>query len=109
MSEDTFTEVGQYRPSIRVSPGFRLDYYFDWANWCQAISDSIFSKTIEQDGVTVESSQIVDGETEDGDTVPAARVQVWLTEKTAEPASVTCHIVTAGGRRDSRTIYLLDR
>jgi len=109
MSTETFTEIGQYRPSIDVSPGFRLDYYFDWADWCDAISDSIATKTVTAEGVTVESSDIVDGVTEDGDTVVASRVRVWLKDKETEPAIVTCNIVTAAGRRDSRKFYLTDR
>jgi hypothetical protein len=109
MTTETFTEVGQYRPSIDVSPGFELDYYFDWADWCDHVSDSISTKTVVGQGVTVNSSEIVAGVTEDGDAVANSRVKVWLTDKLTEPAIVTCTIVTVGGRTDSRKFYLLDR
>lgn len=109
MTTETFTEVTQYRPSIDVSPDFKLDYYFDWADWCDFVSDSISTKTVVGEGVTVVSSEIVAGETEGGVSVANSRVKAWLTDKTTEPAIVTCTIVTVGGREDSRKFYLMDR
>ena len=73
-------------------PDAVLDYVWDWSAWLG--EDTIATHVVvSDDGLTVEAS------TED-----AGRVTVWLSGGTARTAySVTCSIVTDGGRADDRT------
>jgi len=94
---ETYSFVTQQRPSLPKDPQSVLDYTFDWTDWLAGVSDTILSRTITVDGVTVGSSILA------GDTVT-----VWLAGGTVGAvASCTCEIVTAAGRTDQRTIYLL--
>mgnify|MGYP003491741341 FL=1 len=73
-----------------------LDYSWDWADWLGA--DAIASHT-----VTVAAGDVV----KDSDSRTATAVTAWLSGGTdGTRARVTCHITTAAGRQDDRTIYL---
>lgn len=99
---DTYSEIGVYRPSIPKDPDAALEYTFDWTDWLAEVSDTIDSYTLTVSGVTKTSDARV-----------GARVTVWVSGGTvnalAAPASIACRIVTAGGRTEDRTIYLLIR
>lgn len=80
---------------ITHDPQARLDYRWSWAAWLDG--DTITAATVTTDA-TVTISDI----TRDATTVTA-----WITGGTAgTTARVTCHITTAGGRQDDRTITL---
>ncbi len=74
-------------------PDAVLDYTFNWASWLG--TDTIASSTVTaEDGLTVDSKSQT-----------STAVTAWLSGGTAkESYSVTCHIVTAAGREDDRTI-----
>jgi hypothetical protein len=74
-------------------PDAVLDYEWDWSAWLGA--DTIASHTVTADsGLTVDSSAKT-----------ATAVTVWLSGGTVGASyNVTCHIVTAAGREDDRTI-----
>lgn len=77
-------------------PGAVLDYTFDWADWLGTDTITAHTVTASAAGVTVASSAVV-----------GAAVVAWLTGGTAgTAATVTCHITTAAGRQDDRTLYL---
>jgi|AMWB02.1.fsa_nt_gi hypothetical protein len=83
---------------IVKDPDAVLDYVFNWATWLAGISDTISSHTVTVPaGITLGSSSIV------GSTVVA-----WISGGTAATTyQVTCHIVTAAGREDDRSIYIV--
>lgn len=70
-----------------------LDYEFDWAAWLG--TDTIASHTVTAaTGLTVESS-----------TATTTAVTAWLSGGSVGTSyAVTCHIVTAAGREDDRTV-----
>ncbi len=96
MTTETFSEIGVYRPSIPMDPHAKLDYTFDWTVWLAGIADTIASMVITPTGVTIDDSSQA-----------GALVTVWCSAPVAPVASVHCKIVTAGGRTDARTIYLI--
>ncbi len=97
MTTDTYIEIGQYVPSIKKDPEAVLDYTFDWTDWLAGISDTIASRTVTGTGVTIDSSVLA-----------TPLVTAWVSGGTVGAiATVECKIVTAGGRTDERTIYLI--
>jgi hypothetical protein len=98
MTTETYSEIGTNRPSIPKDPNAVLDYTFDWTDWLALVSDTISTVTVTgAGGVTIQSSTQV-----------GALVTAWVSGGVASTvASVTCRIVTAGGRTEERTIYLL--
>lgn len=99
MTTETYSEIGVNRPSIPKDPNAVLDYTFDWTDWLDLVSDTISTKTVTGSGVTIDSSNQVGG-----------LVTAWVSGGTADTtATVTCKIVTTGGRTEERTIYLLVR
>lgn len=69
------------------------DYYFDWREWLDD-GDSVDSYTVTATGVTVASHSNDSG-----------LIAVWLSGGTVgTSASVTCRIVTTGGRTDDKTM-----
>lgn len=105
----TYKRTGLYAPSIEADPDSMLDYTFNWSDWLNAVSDSIATREIVVDGVTLSSSSIIDGATEGGVNVSNSRVIVWLRNPVAPRASCTCRITSVAGRVDDRTIYLIVR
>jgi hypothetical protein len=76
-------------------PDAVLDYQFDWADWLGA--DTIASHTVTAaTGLTVDSS-----------TATSTAVRVWLSGGSVGASyAVTCHVVTAAGREDDRTVTI---
>jgi hypothetical protein len=79
-------------------PDAVLDYPFDWSAWLEE-GDTITDTTVTAEaGVTVVGTPVVDG----GKVVP------YISGGTVgESYDVTCHIVTADGREDDRSITLV--
>lgn len=97
MTTETYSQIGVKRPSIRKDPDAVLDYTFDWSDWLEGVSDSISTASVTASGATVESSSHANG-----------LVTAWVSGGTdGTTASVTCRIVTADGRTEDRTIYLI--
>ena len=81
-------------------PDAVLDYVVDWSSWLEA-DDYITDATVtaDDDGVTVDSSD------HDNTTVTA-----WISGGTiGDTVGVVFQIVTAGGRTEDRTVWLLIR
>ena len=74
-------------------PDAVLDYKFDWSAWLG--TDTITSHTVTAaTGLTVDSTEAT-----------TTAVTVWLGGGTEGVTyTVTCHIVTAAGREDDRTV-----
>jgi hypothetical protein len=68
-----------------------LDYVWNWSDWLGA--DTISSHTITCVGCTKDSSSNT-----------TTTVTAWISGGTTVSPSATCHITTAGGRHDDRTI-----
>ena len=84
--------------SFRIDPDARKDYVFDWAAWLGA--DTIANYTLTAAG-DVEL---------DGDSGTGTAVTGWVRGVDDEATgSVTCHIVTAEGREDDRTMTFYGR
>ena len=79
--------------SFVKDPDAVLDYEWDWAAWLG--TDTIASHTVTAaTGLTVDTSEATD-----------TAVTVWLSGGTVgQTYSVTCHVVTAAGREDDRTV-----
>lgn len=80
--------------SFVKDPNASLDYEWDWAAWLDG--DTIASHTVVATGLTVVSS-----------TASTTAVVAWLSGGTAGATYVaTCHIATAAGRQDDRSITI---
>ena len=79
--------------SFVKDPDAVLDYEWDWAAWLG--TDTIASHTVTAaTGLTVDTSEATD-----------TAVTVWLSGGTVgQTYSVTCHVVTAAGSEDDRTV-----
>ena len=79
--------------SFVKDPDAILDYEWDWSAWLG--TDTIASHTVTASaGLTVDSTEATD-----------TAVTVWLSGGTVgQTYSVTCHVVTAAGREDDRTV-----
>ena len=79
--------------SFTHDPDAVLDYLFDWSDWLGA--DTIASHTVTAaTGLTVNSTEAT-----------TTAVTVWLSGGTEGVTyTVTCHIVTAAGREEDRTM-----
>lgn len=84
--------------SFRIDPDAVKDYVFDWAGFLAG--DTIAGYTLAAtDGVTIVS-----------DSQTGTAVTVWVSDVGSGAAgSVTCHIVTAAGREDDRTMQFYGR
>ena len=99
MSEKVELKGGRYE--IPKDPNAVLDYVFDWTKWLASHTpvDEIASHSTSQVGVTVASSSR-----------SGALVTVWISGGTLnQPASVTCRIVTTGGRTEDQTLHFVMR
>jgi hypothetical protein len=84
------------RAVIVKDPQAVLDYSYDWTQWLTDVSDHIVAATV------VGTDVVVDSWAFDGFIVTA-----WLSGGTlGAKAEAVCHIVTAGGREDDRTLFL---
>jgi hypothetical protein len=81
--------------SFTHDPDAVLDYEFDWSAWLGA--DTITSHTVTAAaGLTVDST-----------TATATAVTAWLSGGSVGASyAVACHIVTAAGREDDRTVTI---
>lgn len=81
--------------SFSKDPEAVLDYTIDWSDWLGTDTISAVSWTVEA-GITKDS---------EGNTTTSATI--WLSGGTAGTSyEVTCHITTAGGREDDRTLRI---
>lgn len=96
MATETFTNSAG-KLVIPKSPGATLDYYLNWADWlAKAGNDTLDTAEVTATGVTVDSYDIV-----------GTRVRAWVSGGAAgTTASLTFRVTTAGGRTDSRSVYL---
>ena len=96
MTTETFSEIGQIRPSIIKDPDATLDYSFDWTDWLAGVSDTISTYEIVGTGVTVTNVSL-----------SGAKVIGWVSGGVVGAASkIVCKITTTAGRIEQRTIYL---
>lgn len=81
--------------SFVKDPDAVLDYEFDWSDWLGA--DTIATHTVTAaTGLTVDTSEAT-----------STAVTVWLSGGSVGTSyAVTCHIETAAGREDDRTVTL---
>lgn len=83
--------------TIAHDPDANLDYTFDWTAWLTTSpGDAIATATVtadDPDAATLSAPEEADG-----------KVTFWLSEAT-KSVTVTCHIVTAQGRKDDRSIW----
>jgi hypothetical protein len=79
-------------------PSAILDYQFDWSAWL--VADTITAHTVTaEDGLTVDST-----------TASTTAVTAWVSGGTVgETYELTCHITTADGRQDDRTLHIAVR
>ena len=79
--------------SFVKDPNAVLDYEWDWSAWLG--TDTIASHTVTAaTGLTVDSS-----------TATSTAVTAWLSGgSVGQSYAVTCHVVTAAGREDDRTV-----
>jgi len=79
--------------SFVKDPDAVLDYEWDWSAWLG--TDTIASHTVTAaTGLTVDSS-----------TATSTAVTAWLSGGSVGMSyAVTCHVVTAAGREDDRTV-----
>ena len=81
--------------SFVKDPNAVLDYEWDWSAWLG--TDTIASHTVTAaTGLTVDSS-----------TATTTAVTAWLSGGSVGASyAVTCHVVTAAGREDDRTVTI---
>ena len=81
--------------SFVKDPNAVLDYEWDWSAWLG--TDTIASHTVTAaTGLTVDSS-----------TATSTAVTAWLSGGSVGASyAVTCHVVTAAGREDDRTVTI---
>lgn len=77
-----------------------LDYVWDWTDWLD--DDTIASATVTGTGCTVNSQSYT-----------TTKVTAWISggSTTTAPPTATCHITTAAGRQDDRSVVfaMVDR
>jgi hypothetical protein len=84
--------------SFGKDPDAVLDYQFDWSAWLAGDTIASHAVTVPT-GLTLVSSSN-----------SSTAVTVWLSGGVAGVSyPVTCHIVTAAGREDDRTITIVAR
>jgi hypothetical protein len=84
--------------SFRIDPNAKKDYAFDWSEWLRG--DTIASYTLAAWGdVTIVSDSRTD-----------TAVTVWVSGvDDGAVGSIVCHVVTAAGREDDRTMVFYGR
>lgn len=90
---------------ITHDPNAKLDYWFDWnvadltgKTWLDG--DTITSATVTCDDTTITITGV--------SYATGTKVGCWVSGGTADgsPAKLKCHIVTAAGREDDRTMLI---
>ena len=96
MTTTTYIAVAGGYPTIDKDPNATLDYSWDWSDWLDAVSDTLSAATVTSSGVTCAAATMASGVVTSmisGGTLGAM-------------ATVVCHVTTAAGRIDDRTITL---
>jgi len=100
---DTFDLTNPLKPKILVDPNAVLDYPFDWTEWLDDLGDTIASAQVLLIGTVLLDSS---GHPPNGFVVnPGNKIVVAWAKGFTKGSGLTCHIVTAGGRQDDRSIY----
>lgn len=93
---DTYTVSASGASSILKDPQATLDYPFDWTAYLAGISDTITAASFTVTSGTITASGFV-----------GAIATAWVSGGVAGTTiTLTCHITTAGGRQDDRSVYL---
>jgi hypothetical protein len=83
--------------TFKKDPQAKLDYAIDWGRWL-APSDSITTATWTVPAGITKTAESVDG----------TKAVIWLSGGTVgQTYSVTCHVVTAEGRENDKTVVFL--
>ena len=100
MTTGFVTDAKTGKSTIDKDPDAVLDYIEDWAEWLDALPDSLTTATA---AVAGDDAALVAS----GCTVVGKQVHVWLSGGTVGVKyGVTIRISTAGGRTDDRTFYV---
>lgn len=96
---DTYDVVtNPAKPSIVKDPAAVLDYTFDWTLWLNDISDTITGTPVYT--LTTGITKVTQSNT-------TLKTTIWISGGIAgNTYQVDCTITTAGGRTDSRSIFL---
>jgi len=77
-------------------PSAVLDYTINWSSW------------LDSDTISTSTWTVPTGLTKDSDTSTTTTATIWLSSGTAGTQyTVVNHIVTAAGREDDRSIYIV--
>lgn len=96
MATETYAVDSAGRATIIKDPQAVLDYSFDWAAWLTLISDTIASASFTVTSGAVNSSNVV-----------GAVATAWVSGGVIGTViTLTCHIVTTGGRIDERSVFI---
>ena len=77
-------------------PDAVLDYTIDWSDW------------LDSDTISTSTWTVASGITKDSDTNTTTTATIWLSSGTAGTQyTVINHIITAAGREDDRSIYIM--
>lgn len=90
------------KASVVKDPEAVLDYAFDWTQWLGEVSDTIVAAT-----ATVVPGDASSNVTVDSVSFTDTKVIAWVSGGTdSDTVELICHITTAAGREDERTMYL---
>jgi hypothetical protein len=96
MATETYAIDTSGRATILKDPQAVLDYSFDWTAYLTPIAD-----TLESVGFTVSSGAV------DQSGFAGAVATAWVSGGVIGTViTLTCHIVTTGGRTDERSVYI---
>lgn len=101
MATETFDLSNPAKPTITKDPDAKLDYTFNWTDWCNLVGDVIDTFTIIPDATVTMVTSSLD--------VTKKKVTVVLQGGTVKKTHrVVCRIVTLGPpvRGDDRSIFL---
>lgn len=101
MTTGFVTDEKTGKKTIDKDPAAILDYVEDWADWLDALPDTLAAPatvTVSGDDAALVVNSC---------TIVGKQVHVWLSGGTlGVKYAVTVRINTAGGRRDERTFYV---
>lgn len=93
---DTYVISASGAATILKDPEALLDYIFDWTAYLAAISDTLTAINFTVTSGTIAASGFV-----------GALATAWVSGGVAGTTiTLTCHITTAGGRQDDRSVFL---
>lgn len=100
MTTETFKYDVDGFPAIKKDPAATLDYTINWADYLADIGDTISAATVTSDSVdmTVNSTNVVAN----------TSVVTWVSGGlNGITYTLTCRIVTNGGRTDERSLKII--